>query len=224
MLDLRNKKEDHFITYFSDEDTCIRKSAYFNIGRIYFENPSLQKRITSNLKKLQNQNDFKIRQTVINAAGEIGIKEFKTVEHFFDPGLFDQHHSPRNAVIRSVKKMGEKIPKPVLKWTKKYLHHTDKEIRREICHGIELRGRKHPQDVLPLLKALQFNTTLRVKNTLVHVFEQIAYKKDCLQIVITDLNTWKNKELVLRTIDEIVDVHHRYRNFAAFTQKKLLLI
>lgn len=51
--------------------------------------------------------------------------------------------------------MGEKNPKPVLTWAKKYLHHADKEVRREICHGIELRGRTHPQDILPLLKELQ---------------------------------------------------------------------
>lgn len=36
-------------------------------------------------------------------------------------------------------------------WAKKYLHHEDKEIRREICHRKELRGRKYPQDILPLL-------------------------------------------------------------------------
>jgi len=27
-------------------------------------------------------------------------------------------------------------PEPVFKWVKKYLHHPDKEIRREICHGM----------------------------------------------------------------------------------------
>ncbi len=48
--------------------------------------------------------------------------------------------------------MGEKNPEPVLTWAKNYLYHADKEIRMEICHGIELRGRTHPQDILPLLK------------------------------------------------------------------------
>lgn len=220
--DLRSSQNASFLNYFSDEDTYIRKSAYLNIGRIYFENSALQKKILSLLEKLQKEKDFKIRQTVINAAGEIGIKDFETVEHFFDEGLFDQHHSPRNAVIGSIKKMGEKNPKPVLKWAKKYLHHTDKEIRREICHGIELRGRTHPQDILPLLKELQFDTTARVKNTLVHVIGQIAYKKGCLETVIADLNTWKNKEVVLKAIDEIIDVHHRYRNFSALTQKEAI--
>lgn len=220
LFDLKQKKTNIIISYFSHEDTYIRKTAYLNTGRIYFENTTFQKKIISILKKLQNKKDFKIRQTVINVAGEIGIKEFETVEHFFDNGLFDEHHSPRNAVIGSIKKMSEKNPTPVLKWAKKYLHHTDKEIRREICHGIELRGRTHPQDILPLLKELQFDTTARVKNTLVHVIGQISYKKGCLETVIADLNTWKNKEVVSKALAEIIDVHYRYRNFSALTQKQ----
>jgi hypothetical protein len=222
LIDIRQKKHRAILNYFSDEDTYIRKSAYLSIGRIYFENPELQKKIISLLEELLEKDNFKIRQTVINAAGEIGIKEFEAVKHFFDTGLFDKHHSPRNAVIGSIKKMSEKNPKPILKWAKKYLHHTDKEIRREICHGIELRGRTHPQDILPLLKELQFDTTARVKNTLVHVLGQIAYKKGCLETVIADLNKWQNKEVVLKAIDEIIDVHYRYRNFSVLTQKEAI--
>lgn len=222
LLGLSKKDESAVINYFSDEDTYIRKSAYINIGRIYFENMALRKKIISLLITLLKKADHKIRQTVINAAGEIGIKEFDTVEHFFDTGLFDEHHSVRNAVIGSVKKMGEKNPEPVLQWAKKYLHHSDKEIRREICHGIELRGRTHPQDILPLLKELQFDATARVKNTLVHVIGQIAYKKGCLKTVIADLNTWENKDVILMAIDEIIDVHYRYRNFSVLTQKQAI--
>jgi hypothetical protein len=116
--------------------------------------------------------------------------------------------------------MGEVNPTPVLIWSKKYLHHTDKEIRREICHGIELRGRKYPQDILPLLKELQFDNTSRVRKTLVHVLGQIAYKKGCLEIVIADLKTWTNQQLVSDAIAEIIDVHHRYKNFSALTQEE----
>ena len=170
------------------------------------------------LEKLLKEDDFKIRQTVINAAGEIGKTDFETIQHFLDTGLFDKHHSVRNAVIGSVKKMSEKNPKPVLQWAKKYLHHEDKEIRREICHGIELRGRTHPQDILPLLKELQHDKTARVRNTLVHVLGQIAYKKGCLQTVLTDLKTWGNEEIVAKAIDEIIDVHDRYKNFSFLTQ------
>ena len=208
------------IAYFGDEDTYIRKSAYLAVGKIYFANKGLQAKIIRTLNALLNQEDFKIRQTVINAAGEIGKADFEIVQHIFDTGLFDEHHSPRNAVIGSVKKMGEVNPAPVLAWAKKYLYHEDKEIRREICHGIELRGRKYPEDILPLLKELQWDKTARVRNTLVHVLGQIAYKKGCLQIVVADLKTWDNKQLVADALEEIIDVHHRYRDFSAMTQEE----
>src|SRR5690606_36026921 len=117
------KKEmnGNIVSYCSDKDTYIRKTAYQAIGKIYKENSNLQSRILKLLNTLFKSGDEKVRQTTINAAGEIGIKEFKSVEHFFDNGLFDGHHSVRNAVIGSIKKMGEKNPKPVLKWAKKYL-------------------------------------------------------------------------------------------------------
>ena len=217
---IKKNTNSKIISYFSHEDTYIRKSAYLTIGKIYIGNVTLQKKIISQLNKLLKQKEFKIRQTVINAAGEIGIKEFDIVESFFDKGLFDEHHSVRNAVIGSIKKMGEKNPKPILKWAKKYLHHTDKEVRREICHGIELRGRKFPQDILPMLQTLEFDKTARVSKTLVHVLGQIAYKKGCLATAIEHLNKWKNKELVLKAIDEIIDVHHRYKKFSVLTQEE----
>lgn len=207
------------ITYFSDEDTYIRKTAYLAIGKIYKANTELQPKILKLLEILLKSGNEKVRQTTINAAGEIGMKEFKSVEHFFDTGLFDEHHIVRNAVIGSVKKMGEKNSKPVLTWAKKYLHHEDKEVRREICHGIELRGRTHPQDILPLLKELQFDKTSRVKKTLVHVLGQIAYKKGCLATVVEHLKSWQNKELVLEALDEIIDVHERYKDFAILSQE-----
>jgi HEAT repeat protein len=216
--DLEHNSRTHLLSRFSDEDTYIRKSAYLSAGRIYFSALAQREKIISILWELLREEDFRIRQTVVNAAGEIGIKEFEAVAEFFDKNLFDEHHSVRNAVIGSMKKIGQKNPGPLLKWAKNYLHHPDKEIRREICHGIELRGRTHPQDILPLLKELQFDPTARVRNTLVHVLGQIAYKKECLVTVITELKKWKNKELVTKAIAEIVDVHHRYRNFSALTQ------
>ena len=209
-------------SYFSDEDTYIRKSAYLSIGRIYFANNSLTNKIFKLLDSLLKEDDFKVRQTTINAAGEIGKKEFDIVKHFFDGGLSDAHHSVRNAVIGSVKKMGEVNPEPVLKWAREYLHHPDKEIRREICHGIELRGRMHPQDILPLLKELQHDKTLRVRKTLVHVLGQIAYKKGCLETVVEHFKTWENKQLVKEALDEIIDVHYRYKNFAVKTQEQAI--
>ena len=208
------------IRYFADEDTYIRKSAYLSIGKIYYTKEAFRLEIISCLERLFLESDFKIRQTAINAAGEIGKIYFESIRHFFDKGLFDEHHSPRNAVIGSIKKMGEVNPVPVLKWAKLYLHHEDKEIRREICHGIELRGRKYPQDILPLLKELQYDQTTRVRNTLVHVIGQISYKKGCIQTVLSHLKLWENKQLVEQALEEIIDVHDRYKDFAVLTQEQ----
>lgn len=218
LLELETDNPKTTTAYFCDEDTYIRKSAYLSIGRIYSAKKALQSQIIKTLDKFLLHEDFKIRQTAINAAGEIGKINFGTVQHIFDKGLFDDHHSPRNAVIGSIKKMSEVNPKPVLTWSKKYLHHEDKEIRREICHGIELRGRKHPQDILPLLQELQHDKTARVRNTLVHVIGQISYKEGCIETVVQHLKTWENKELVSDALKEIVDVHKRYHNFSVLTQ------
>ena len=204
----------------SSEDTYVRKSAYLAIGRIYDSEIHLRARIISCTDELTMSEVPHIRQTAINAAGEIGKKDFASVGHFFDRALFDPHHTVRNAVIGSVKKMSEVNPEPVLTWAKKYLHHPDKEVRREICHGIELRGRTHPEDILPLLRELENDPTARVRNTLIHVLGQIAYKKNCLEIVVADMKKWQNSNLVKAAFVEIVDVHHRYRNFAHYSQEE----
>ncbi len=222
LTELINGRHNKTKGYFSDEDTYIRKSAYLAIGKLYLSHEKLRQKLIETLHFLVKEEEFKTRQTAINSAGEIGKQDFSIVEQLFDLGLFDAHHSVRNAVIGSMKKMGEKNPEPVLSWAKKYLQHEDKEIRREICHGIELRGRTHPQDILPLLKELQFDKTARVKNTLVHVLGQISYKKGCLETVITHLKFWENTEIVIMALDEIVDVHHRYRDFSILTQQQAI--
>ena len=206
--------------YFSDRDTYIRKTAYQAIGRIYNAETTTQPGVIGMLNMLLKEADPKIRQTAINAAGEIGKSDFDIVKHFFDTGLFDEHHSVRNAVIGSMKKMGEKNPEPVIGWSRGYLLHPDKEVRREICHGIELRGRTHPEDILPLLKELQHDKTKRVRSTLVHVIGQISYKKGCLEKVMHEISTWDNIALVAHAMEEIIDVHDRYKNFSFYTQKE----
>jgi HEAT repeat protein len=216
--DLRHQTLARFHSYFGDPDTYIRKAGYLAIGRIYDANADLKQTIQDTLNLLLQHDHYHIRQTAINAAGEIGMKEFEPIEAMMNKGLFDSHHTVRNAVIGSVKKIGQKNPVPILQWARQYLNHPDKEIRREICHGIELRGRTHPQDILPMLKELQFDETARVRNTLVHVLGQIAYKKGCLQTVISDLQTWENQDLVKDALEEIIDVHDRYRDFAVLTQ------
>src|SRR5688572_2467095 len=217
LADLNINSTRKIIEYFGNEDTYIRKSAYIAVGNIVLTDANKLKRVLNMLDELSSHDDYRIRQSVINAAGEIGKKNFNSVEHIFDNGLIDAHHSPRNAVIGSIKKMGEVNPEPVLKWARRFLHHPDKEIRREICHGIELRGRTHPEDILPLLKELQHDQTARVRNTLVHVLGQIAYKKGCLETVVSDLKTWENTKLVKDALEEIIDVHYRYRDFAIKT-------
>lgn len=217
--DLTSNSIENILICFSDEDTYIRKTGYLAIGKIFYSNRKLQKNILFTLKDLLKSDSNKVRQTVVNAAGEIGKFHFDKVQYFFDVGLFDNHHSVRNAVIGSVKKMSERNPIPVLAWAKIYLKHLDKEVRREICHGIELRGRTHPQDILPLLKELEFDKTKRVSDTLIHVIGQIAYKQGCLKTVVAHLNTWENKPLVQKALNEIVDVHNRYKKFAVLTQQ-----
>ncbi len=220
--DLNNGQSDYLLEYFLDEDTYIRKAAYQAVGKIHQSNKNLESILITVLEELLESEEEKVRQTTVNAAGEIGKSDFKLVQHFFDRALFDEHHSVRNAVIGSIKKMSEKNPEPTLEWARAYLRHQDKEVRREICHGIELRGRTHPQDVLPLLKELQFDQTARVRNTLIHVLGQISYKKGCLQTVITALNEWENKKLVEEAIDEIVDVHERYQQFTSLSQQEAI--
>lgn len=220
--DLSNHSLKSILRYFSDDDTYIRRTSYLAIGKLFYSNPQLRPQLMTCLNDLITSDDALIRQTVINAAGEIGKFHFDKVEHFMTIGLFDEHHRVRNAVIGSIKKMGEKNPEPILNWAKPFLKHPDKEVRREICHGIELRGRTHPQDILPLLKVLEFDTTKRVTDTLVHVLGQIAYKQGCLETVVTHLNTWENKLLVQKALDEIVDVHDRYKKFAVLSQQEAI--
>lgn len=220
--DLQAGQTDWILEFLADEDTYIRKAAYQAIGKIYNAHKPLRSEVVDTLKKLHESDHEKVRQTVINAAGEIGKSDFEVVRGFFDRGLFDDHHAVRNAVIGSIKKMGAQNPGPVLQWARSYLKHPNKEIRREICHGIELRGRTHPQDILPLLEILQHDPTARVKNTLVHVIGQIAYKKHCLETVVEALNRWDNQALVVRALDEIIDVHERYTDFAYLTQEEAI--
>lgn len=218
LKDLYDATTKAFIDYFCNEDTYVRKSTYLSVGRIYISHVDLQPTILPLLATLLSSLDEKTRQTAINAAGEIGKVDFAKIESFMEKGLFDSHSIVRNAVIGSIKKMGEKNPHPVMAFARRFLHHEDKEIRREICHGIELRGRTHPEDILPLLKELQFDKTSRVRNTLVHVIGQISYKKGCLKTVLTEIETWENRPLVEKAVLEIVDVHKRYAKFSSLSQ------
>src|SRR4051812_14006310 len=93
---------DGLLHYCSDADTYIRKAAYLAIGRLYTANGPLRPAIMDTLTRLFQADNASVRQTAVNAAGEIGKADFGLVAHFFDKGLFDQHHAVRNAVIGSM--------------------------------------------------------------------------------------------------------------------------
>lgn len=215
LADLNSTQKDHLLKYFSDSDTYIRKNAYLYIGRLYRNNEITKEKILVTLSNLLKNNNEKVRQTVVNALGEIGKKDADEVLKIYARAIFDSHHLVRNALIGSLKKMGEVNPKPVLQFAKKFLHHPNYHVRRQVIHGIELRGRTHPEDVLPVLKEVEFEQNRVVKNIIIHVLSQISYKQGCLEKVIDSLKTWKNKELVSKAINEILDVHKRYKNFSA---------
>lgn len=106
--DLTNKNTTHIQKYFSDSDTYIRKAAYLAIGKLYFSRKDLRNPVIQTLNQLFNNNDEKVRQTVINALGEIGKTDVEQVLEVYEQGLKDQNHTVRNAIIGSLKKMGEK--------------------------------------------------------------------------------------------------------------------
>lgn len=217
---LKTGETSSFVQYYSDEDTYIRKTAYLACGRIYEQDPDLRKVILNVLLELSDSDNHLIRQTVINSAGEIAKKDFEVVTPLFEKGITDIHHQVKNAVIGSLKKSGQGNPEPILQFARKHLHHPDKEIRRQIVHGIELRGRTHPEEVLPLLKELQWEPVSRVRNMVIHVLGQIAYKKGCLETVLNHLQTWKNRNLVQKALEEILDVHKRYMDFSYYSPEK----
>ncbi len=218
--DLLINSSKNILKYFSDEDTYIRKTAYLAMGKIYFLQSPSQANVLNTLGELfKNQNES-VRQTVVNALGEIGKTDAQKALPIFEKAMIDEAHEVRNAVIGSLKKMGEKNPKPVLEFCQKFITNSDPEIRRQAVHGIELRGRTHPEDVLPLLEKLQDETNKRVRDTVIHVLGQISYKKGCLEKVIAALRTWKNKELVNSALVEILETHKSYENFSAKSYKE----
>src|SRR4026208_409997 len=87
LSDTRKKHWAKTVTYFSHEDTYIRKTAYLAIGKIYANIPFLQQQIISTISNFLEEPEFKTRQTAVNAAGEIGIKNFESVECIFDRAL-----------------------------------------------------------------------------------------------------------------------------------------
>jgi HEAT repeat protein len=193
------------LAYASDRDTYIRKQAYTILGKLYQQKGRVQPRILQVVEEMLTNDNAKVRQTAIYALGEIG--DFEKITPLLERGLIDPHHTVRNAVIGALKQLGRKYPAPTLAFARRHLHDANPEIRRQIIHGIELHGRTHPQDVLPLLREMQDETERRVKDMLVHVLGQISYKPGCLETVIQELKTWRNRELVKKAVAAILEVH-----------------
>jgi len=121
--DVEKKGVANFIKYFSDSDTYIRKVAYTSVGKIYKSENIKVERIIVILDELIKHDNELIRQTVINAVGEIGIYLFDNVQHLLETGLKDKHHKVKNAVIGSLKRIGEKNPKSMIEFAEKYVQY-----------------------------------------------------------------------------------------------------
>jgi len=212
---LRGLTGDDFsmtISYFDDGDTYIRKAAYLGIGRMFKSELTSKQKILDLLNELIKSDSGRVRQTVINAAGEIAMADFAAAEHLLMQGITDSNHSVRNAVQGSLKKAGEKNPRGIIPFCKKIITNADPEIRRSAAHGLELRGRTHPEDVMPALRLLQFEKHKRVRPMVVHIFGQISYKKGCLEKVTAELLTWEDKALAEECFKEIVKQHYHIDN------------
>jgi HEAT repeat protein len=220
--DINNNRIANTLSYFSDNDTYVRKSAYLAFRDIYLNKKISVESLIIYLEQFKNNANELVRQATVNAFGEIGKYEPDLVIKNIEDFLTDEHHKVRNAVIGTLKKVGEKQPKQVLDLANKHLDNPDPEIRRQVLHGIELYGRTHPKEVLPLLKHLQYEKIARVRNMVIHIVGQIAYKKGCLEIVLEDLKTWKNKFLVEKILLEIIEVHGRYEDFSEFKQNEVI--
>ena len=87
LSELKSGKTKFILDYFSDEDTYIRKTGYLAIGKIHLANKTLHTSIFKLLEKLMKHENEKVRQTVVNAAGEIGKTDFKSIEQFMKTGF-----------------------------------------------------------------------------------------------------------------------------------------
>lgn len=210
LLEHMDQQDDSYLrSCAADQDTHLRKWTYLLMGRIYKEKVNYGQRVLKMTRDLMSDQDYRVRQTAVYIAGEIG--DFSRVEDILKQGLVDRHHAVRNGVIGALKVMGKRNPKPTIAFARRYLHHEDPEVRREIIHGIELRGRTHPEDILPLLREAQKETNKRVIKMIAHVLGQCSYKEGCLGKVVEELAQWKNVELVQKAVDSILDIHRNQR-------------
>jgi hypothetical protein len=67
------------LRYFEDKDTYIRKTVYVATGRMFGDYSDMVLRTFDEMVK---HADFRVRQAVVNAAGEIGKHSFPLVSMF----------------------------------------------------------------------------------------------------------------------------------------------
>jgi hypothetical protein len=213
-LDIQSNTYENILKYASEEDTYIRKNVYTSIGRIYREEKRYRKKIISILQTLFSNKNEKIRQVVIYSTGEIGKVNFEDTIEILEKSFFDCHHSVLNALAGALKQLADKNPNPTLCFIKKHLRNLDSSIQVKLLHGLELRGRTHPEDILPILAEYQNESRLIIVKMVVHILGQISYKRGCLEKVISSIKSWNNKDLVEKTLKEIIDVHRNYVKFS----------
>jgi HEAT repeat protein len=222
LADLSNKKADNIVKYFSDNDLYIRKVAYLAFGKIYKNNINLREFIVTILKKLFDNTDVNVRQTIIYACGEIACFNLDVVKEIVQKGLIDEHHSVKNACTGALKKAGEKNYKEVIPFCEKLSKQDNPEIRKLAIHSIELRGRTYPKEIIHILKSMQNDPDKKVRKMLVHILGQISYKKGCFHFVEQEVKSWNNKALFEKYKAEIIEVHGRYEKFSEFSQKYII--
>jgi len=125
-----------------------KKHSFQEIGR------DLNSGKSERIKKYASDSDTYIRKNTYIIIGKLYRNKIDadSIWGMLEKALNDEHQSVRNAVIGSLKQMGAKNPRPTLEFARKFLHHHDPKIRREIVHGIELRGRTHPEEILEVHK------------------------------------------------------------------------
>jgi hypothetical protein len=126
--DIQSNSDTNLFKYFSDEDTYIRKTAYLTIGRLYFSSPTLQQKILQTMDILFSNSDEKVRQSVVNALGEIGKKEAEKALLLYEKAMIDDHHSVRNAV------RGRTHPEDVLPLLEELQDEQVKRVRDVVVH------------------------------------------------------------------------------------------
>ena len=190
------------IALANDSDTYVRKAVYQNLAKNFQTGQNF-----SVIAELLVHNEPLVRQTATYALGEIGKNDARIVFPFLEKQMCDDNSRVRNAVIGALKRMGEKNPKPTLKF---------------VVHGIELRGRTHPHEVLPLLWQVRDDPDRRVRKMVVHVLGQISYKKGCLEKVIGEIVKWENECLVSKALAEIIEVHSRNEKFSYYSMHQVI--